>query len=168
MTETITARQVANYRFVVGLPTRARLHTSKVLEVVPHRKHVYRGPTFEEMDTDAVLRRRPNIALVDELAHANIPGSQRAKRWEDVQLLLEAGIVMPYFAQNHPSIPAGGSTTLRLSSCTTFRVPAVRGAKALGKLCQKESLTPIWPAKGIPTVVPGPKKSPSAPAGKSN
>lgn len=44
------------------------------------------------MDTDAVLPRRPRIALVDELAHTNIPGSQRAKRWEDVQILLEAGI----------------------------------------------------------------------------
>ncbi len=54
------------------------------LEVVPHRKLVYRGRTFEEMDTAAVLPRRPRIALVDELAHTNIPGSQRAKRWEDV------------------------------------------------------------------------------------
>jgi two-component system, OmpR family, sensor histidine kinase KdpD len=62
------------------------------LEVVPHRKLVYRGRTFEEMDTDAVLQRRPRIALVDELAHTNIPGSQRAKRWEDVQILLDAGI----------------------------------------------------------------------------
>src|SRR5882757_11042322 len=62
------------------------------LEVVPHRKLVYRGRTFEEMDTDAVLPRRPRIALVDELAHTNIPGSQRAKRWEDVQILLDAGI----------------------------------------------------------------------------
>jgi two-component system sensor histidine kinase KdpD len=62
------------------------------LEVLPHRKIGYRGGTFEEMDIDAVLRRRPQIALVDELAHTNIPGSQRAKRWEDVQVLLEAGI----------------------------------------------------------------------------
>src|SRR5712671_3977123 len=62
------------------------------LEVVPHRKLVYRGRTFEEMDTAAVLPRRPRIALVDELAHTNIPGSQRAKRWEDVQILLDAGI----------------------------------------------------------------------------
>ena len=62
------------------------------LEVVPHRKIQYRGRTFEEMDTDAVLRRKPKIALVDELAHTNIPGSERPKRWEDVQLLLEARI----------------------------------------------------------------------------
>jgi two-component system, OmpR family, sensor histidine kinase KdpD len=62
------------------------------LEIVPHRKIEYRGRTFEEMDTDAVLRRKPQIALVDELAHTNIPGSERTKRWEDVQILLDAGI----------------------------------------------------------------------------
>ena len=62
------------------------------LEVVPHRKIQYRDRPFEEMDTDAVLRRKPKIALVDELAHTNIPGSERPKRWEDVQLMLEAGI----------------------------------------------------------------------------
>jgi len=62
------------------------------LEIVPHRKSEYRGKTFEEMDTEAALRRRPSIALVDELAHTNIPGSTRTKRWEDVQVLLDAGI----------------------------------------------------------------------------
>jgi two-component system, OmpR family, sensor histidine kinase KdpD len=62
------------------------------LERVLHRKLVYRDRTFEEMDTDSVFQRRPSIALVDELAHTNIPGSERAKRWEDVQLLLQAGI----------------------------------------------------------------------------
>lgn len=62
------------------------------LDVVPHHKLDYRGRTFEEMDTDTVLQRRPRIALVDELAHTNIPGSQRAKRWEDVQVLLDAEI----------------------------------------------------------------------------
>jgi two-component system sensor histidine kinase KdpD len=62
------------------------------LEMVSHRKIEYRGKTFEEMDTEAVLRRRPSIALVDELAHTNIPGSIRTKRWEDVQVLLDAGI----------------------------------------------------------------------------
>jgi two-component system sensor histidine kinase KdpD len=62
------------------------------LEIVPHRKIEYRGKTFEEMDTEAVLRRKPGVALVDELAHTNIPGSERIKRWEDVQLVLDAGI----------------------------------------------------------------------------
>lgn len=62
------------------------------LEVVPHRKIEYRGKAFEEMDAEAVLQRRPSVALVDELAHTNIPGSARTKRWEDVQVLLDAGI----------------------------------------------------------------------------
>jgi two-component system sensor histidine kinase KdpD len=62
------------------------------LETVSHRKIEYRDKTFEEMDTEAVLRRKPSIALVDELAHSNIPGSARTKRWEDVQVLLDAGI----------------------------------------------------------------------------
>jgi two-component system, OmpR family, sensor histidine kinase KdpD len=62
------------------------------LEIVPHRQIEYRGKTFQEMDTPAVLRRRPSIALVDELAHTNIPGSDHIKRWEDVQALLGAGI----------------------------------------------------------------------------
>jgi two-component system sensor histidine kinase KdpD len=62
------------------------------LEIVPHRRIEYRGKTFEEMDTEAVLRRKPGVALVDELAHTNIPGSERIKRWEDVQLVLDAGI----------------------------------------------------------------------------
>jgi two-component system sensor histidine kinase KdpD len=62
------------------------------LEIVPHRKMEYRSKTFEEMDTEAVLRRTPSIALVDELAHTNIPGSARTKRWEDIEFLLDAGI----------------------------------------------------------------------------
>jgi len=65
---------------------------AQAIEAVPHRKIEYRGKTFEEMDTEAVLKRRPAIALVDELAHTNIPGSARTKRWEDVQVLLDAGI----------------------------------------------------------------------------
>ena len=68
------------------------IEQAQSLETVPHRKIEYRGKTFEEMDTEAVLRRRPSIAMVDELAHTNIPGSARTKRWEDVQALLEAGI----------------------------------------------------------------------------
>src|ERR1051325_5432835 len=62
------------------------------LEIIPRRKIGYRGTTFEEMDTSAILKRRPAVCIVDELAHTNVPGADRAKRWEDVQLLLEAGI----------------------------------------------------------------------------
>ncbi len=62
------------------------------LEVIPRKKIDYRGTTLEEMDTEAVLARRPKWALVDELPHTNAPGSVREKRWQDVEVLLEAGI----------------------------------------------------------------------------
>jgi two-component system sensor histidine kinase KdpD len=62
------------------------------LEVVPRRASVYRDHPFEEMDVDAILARRPAVALIDELAHTNVPGSRNPKRWQDVEELLAAGI----------------------------------------------------------------------------
>jgi two-component system sensor histidine kinase KdpD len=62
------------------------------LEVIPRKAVPYRGVIIEEMDTDAILARKPEIALVDELAHTNPPGSPRAKRYEDVELLRDADI----------------------------------------------------------------------------
>ncbi len=62
------------------------------LEIVPRRRLEHRGATFEEMDLDAVLSRHPQVALVDEYAHTNIPGSRHEKRWQDVETLLDAGI----------------------------------------------------------------------------
>ena len=62
------------------------------LEIVGRKKIEYRGSVFEEMDTEAILARRPQICVVDEYPHTNVPGSGRAKRWEDVELLLAAGI----------------------------------------------------------------------------
>lgn len=62
------------------------------LEVIPRIAVGHRGLDLEEMDLDAVLARRPEIVLVDELAHTNAPGSRHAKRWQDVDELLEAGI----------------------------------------------------------------------------
>ncbi len=64
------------------------------LEVIPRKAIEYRGATFEEMDLDAILARKPEVALVDELAHTNVPGSQHEKRWQDVDDLLEAGITV--------------------------------------------------------------------------
>jgi two-component system, OmpR family, sensor histidine kinase KdpD len=61
------------------------------LEIVPRRQVHYRGITIEEMDLEAVLQRRPEVALVDELAHTNVPGSRHAKRYQDVEDLLRAG-----------------------------------------------------------------------------
>jgi two-component system sensor histidine kinase KdpD len=62
------------------------------LEVIPRATITYRDTSFEEMDIDAVLARHPQIALVDELAHTNVPGSRNAKRWQDIEELLNAGI----------------------------------------------------------------------------
>src|SRR5205807_9885234 len=62
------------------------------LETVPRRKIDYKGAAFEEMDVDAILARKPQVVLVDELAHTNIEGSKHHKRYEDVLELLDAGI----------------------------------------------------------------------------
>jgi two-component system sensor histidine kinase KdpD len=62
------------------------------LEFVPRRRVEYRGSVFEEMDTDAILARHPEVCVVDEFPHTNVPGSARTKRWEDVTALLDAGI----------------------------------------------------------------------------
>src|SRR5262245_5757774 len=62
------------------------------LEVIPPRQIEYRGVTLREMDVDAILARRPTVCLVDELAHTNAPGSKHAKRYQDVEDLLRAGI----------------------------------------------------------------------------
>ncbi len=62
------------------------------LEMVPRKLVSYRGSTFEEMNTDAILQRAPQVAMVDEFPHTNVPGSVREKRWEDVLVLLDACI----------------------------------------------------------------------------
>ena len=81
---------------VVGfVETHGRAETAaeiRDLEVVPRNKIAYRGVTLEEMDSAAVIARRPQVALVDELAHTNVPGSRNEKRWQDVILLLDEGI----------------------------------------------------------------------------
>lgn len=81
---------------VVGLlETHGRRETEALaegLETVPRRRQEYRGITIEEMDPDAILARNPQVVLVDELAHTNVPGSRHAKRYEDVLDLLSSGI----------------------------------------------------------------------------
>src|SRR6478736_6986985 len=80
---------------VVGfVEAHGRPETEKLLdglEILPRRRVDYRGVVVEEMDTDAILARRPTVALVDELAHTNAPGTARPKRWEDVDVILDAG-----------------------------------------------------------------------------
>ncbi|QJR36305.1 universal stress protein [Gemmatimonas groenlandica] len=81
---------------VVGfVETHARADTEaqlRDLEVLPRRRIEYRGVSLEEMDVDALVARRPQITIVDELAHTNVPGSRNGKRWQDVLYLLDEGI----------------------------------------------------------------------------
>jgi two-component system sensor histidine kinase KdpD len=81
---------------VVGLvETHGRAETARLLdglELVPRRKFAHRGVNLEELDLDGLLARKPEWALVDELAHSNAPGSRNEKRWQDVWELLDAGI----------------------------------------------------------------------------
>jgi two-component system sensor histidine kinase KdpD len=80
---------------VAFIETHGRAETTAQLgdlDVVPRKQIEYHGITLEEMDLDAVLARAPAVALVDELAHTNVPGSAHPKRWQDVEVLLDAGI----------------------------------------------------------------------------
>ncbi|WP_235030479.1 ATP-binding protein [Nonomuraea solani] len=81
---------------VVGfVETHGRPRTAALLdglEVIPRKTIVYRGATFTELDTDAVIARAPKVALIDELAHTNVPGSKNVKRWQDIDAILDAGI----------------------------------------------------------------------------
>jgi len=82
---------------VALVETHGRRHTADLLgdlEVLPRTSTTYRGTTISELDVDAVLARRPEVALVDELAHTNAPGSRHEKRWQDVEELLEHGITV--------------------------------------------------------------------------
>jgi two-component system sensor histidine kinase KdpD len=81
---------------VVGVvETHARAETAaqiRDLEIVPRRRIEYRSVTLEEMDLDGIIKRHPKVALVDELAHTNVPGAKNGKRWQDVRALLDEGI----------------------------------------------------------------------------
>src|SRR5207245_9949579 len=70
----------------------ATIALSQELEAIPRKVVEYRGSRFEEMDTDAILRRHPEVAIVDEFPHTNVPGAERLKRWEDVHVRVDAGI----------------------------------------------------------------------------
>jgi two-component system, OmpR family, sensor histidine kinase KdpD len=84
------------------------------LEVLPTRTVTYRGGSFTELDVNAVLDRRPELALVDELAHANLPGERHAKRWQDVRELLDNGIDV-YTTLNVANIESLGALVSRIT-----------------------------------------------------
>jgi two-component system sensor histidine kinase KdpD len=96
MLETARARKNDGYDIVVGVvETHGRKETEVLLqglEIVPRRRIEYRGQWLDEMDLDAIIARRPQIVLVDELAHTNAPGSRHPKRYLDVEELLQQGI----------------------------------------------------------------------------
>ena len=81
---------------VVGyVETHGRPHTQAQigdLEIIPRKEVTYRGVTLEEMDTEAIIARHPKVALIDELAHTNVPGSKHVKRYQDVEEIMDAGI----------------------------------------------------------------------------
>jgi two-component system sensor histidine kinase KdpD len=90
------ARRRAGVDVVVGIvETHGRVETEALTrdqEIIPRQDILYEGRTLQEMDLDAIIERRPKLALVDELAHTNVPGSRHPKRWQDVEELLAAGI----------------------------------------------------------------------------
>jgi len=96
MLETARAKRADGLDVVVGIvETHGRAETGRLLEgleVMPRRTVEYRNTRLEEFDLDAALVRRPALILVDELAHTNAPGSRHAKRWQDIEELLAAGI----------------------------------------------------------------------------
>src|ERR1700732_4352087 len=96
MLQQARARKKDGYDVVVGIvETHGRKETEALLEgleIIPRRRAEYRGQWLEEMDLDALIARRPQIALVDELAHTNAPGSRHPKRYLDVEELLSRGI----------------------------------------------------------------------------
>ncbi len=96
MLEAARERKREGVDVVIGVvETHGRKETEALLdglEIVPRRKIEYRGQTLQEMDLDAILQRRPEIVIVDELAHSNAPGSRHPKRYSDVEELLDAGI----------------------------------------------------------------------------
>jgi nucleotide-binding universal stress UspA family protein len=92
---TQSARREGKHVVIGLIETHGRNETEALLaglEVIPRHIIEYKGHRLEEMDIDAILRRRPGLAVVDELAHTNVPGSRNAKRYLDVQELINAGI----------------------------------------------------------------------------
>src|SRR5574340_1164287 len=96
MLEAAHQRKAEGIDLVVGyIETHGRAETEamlQALDIIPRKQVEYRGVTVPEMDVDAVLARRPQLALVDELAHTNAPGSRHPKRYQDAEELLDAGI----------------------------------------------------------------------------
>src|SRR5262249_11505559 len=96
MLEAARARKKEGVNVLVGIvETHGRSETAALLDgldVLPRKEIEYKGIRLKEFDIDAALAKKPDLILVDELAHANIPGSRHPKRWQDIEELLDAGI----------------------------------------------------------------------------
>ena len=96
MLQEVQEKRAQGLDVLVGwVDTHARKDTEAMLaglEVLPRKTIVHRGFKYQEFDIDEVLKRRPGLVVVDELAHSNAPGSRHPKRWQDVEELLDAGI----------------------------------------------------------------------------
>ena len=129
---------------VIGLvETHGRANTAKLADGLPQierRRVEYRGIVVEEMDVDAVLSRRPQVCLVDELAHSNVPGSRNPKRYQDVQELLAAGI---HVILGTERVTDRG---LQISACVIDADGAIAGWQDKGQLDPSEEA--IYPALG--------------------
>lgn len=123
MLKAARARKADGLDVVIGLvETHGRDETAALtqgLETIPRRRIEYRGATFEEMDLDAILARKPGLALVDELAHTNVPGSRHPKRWQDVVELLEAGVDV-FTALNVQHVESRKAQVEAISNVTVF------------------------------------------------
>lgn len=110
-----------NREVIIGyVETHGRRETDGLLiglPLVPRRKVEYRGITLEEMDLDALLNRRPQLALVDELAHTNAPGSRHTKRYQDVAELLDAGVDV-YTTLNVQHVESRADTVRQITGST--------------------------------------------------
>ena len=117
-------RRIEGIDVVVGIAeTHGRPETEALLEnliIIPRKQISYHDSQFAEMDLDAILARRPQLALVDELAHTNIPGSRHTKRWQDVVELLDAGIDVysPQEWAGNREAPGGQEGRPRRLTCT--------------------------------------------------
>ncbi len=121
MLEAAQQRRQDGIEVVIGyIETHGRPETEALLAdlpLIPRHKIEYRGVTLQEMDLDAILVRRPQLVLVDELAHTNAPGSRHPKRYQDIEELLDAGIDV-YTTMNLQHLESRADTVSRITGIT--------------------------------------------------
>ena len=143
MLQTAQAKRREGVDVVIGIvEPHGRRETEALLdglETIPRQQVEYKGHLLAEMDLDAILKRRPQLVLVDELAHTNAPGSRHPKRWQDVVELIEAGIDA-YSTLNVQHIDSrsdavrqitgmpvhGNRTRTSRSAATPFKLPGLK------------------------------------------